>query len=126
MAKILVVEDDGPLREALYEALLSQGFEVREASDVAGADRLIATERFDAIVTDVSLPGNGYTILDTVRERCPATPVIMMTGIEEDDSGRRARAQGAYDYLVKPLRLGLLKSTLDRACAENLKPPASE
>jgi AmiR/NasT family two-component response regulator len=46
----------------------------------------------------------------------PETPVILMTGIEEDDLGRRAREAGAYAYLIKPIRLSVLKHTLDEAC----------
>jgi AmiR/NasT family two-component response regulator len=51
-----------------------------------------------------------------MRAMRPTTPVILMTGIEEDDLGHRAREAGAYAYLVKPIRLSVLKETLDAAC----------
>jgi CheY-like chemotaxis protein len=114
---VLVVEDDVPLRTALLEVLASQGYEASEAGDVAGALERIETGPVDVVLSDIGMPGNGYNLLAKVREMCPGTPVILMTGIEEDDhGGRRARDAGAFAYLVKPIRLSILTQTLDEAC----------
>ena len=116
MPTILVVEDDVPLRTALIAALASQGYVAKEAGDVPGALEHIESDAIDVVLSDIGMPGNGYNLLAKVRQMRPETPVILMTGIEEDDLGRRAREAGAYAYLIKPIRLSVLKHTLDEAC----------
>ena len=113
---VLIVEDDLPLRAALTAALSAQGFEAKEAGDVPEALSQIASDHIDVVLSDIGMPGNGYNLLARVREIRPGTPVILMTGIEEDDLGRRARDAGAYAYLIKPIQLSVLKHTLDQAC----------
>lgn len=116
MPTILVVEDDVPLRTALITALATQGYVAKEAGDVSSALEQIQSDSIDVVLSDIGMPGNGYNLLAKVRQMKPETPVILMTGIEEDDLGRRAREAGAYAYLVKPIRLSVLKHTLDEAC----------
>lgn len=116
MPTILVVEDDLPLRAALIAALSAHGFDAREAGDVTGALQQMETADVDVVLSDIGMPGNGYNLLAKVRETRPQTPVILMTGIEEDDEGRRAREAGAYAYLIKPIQLSALKRMLDDAC----------
>lgn len=113
---VLVVEDDIPLRNALIAALSAQGYLAKEAGDVVGALAEITADHVDVVLTDIGMPGNGYNLLAKVREMRPGTPVILMTGIEEDDLGRRARDAGAYAYLIKPIQLSVLKQMLDGAC----------
>jgi DNA-binding NtrC family response regulator len=113
---VLIVEDDLPLRAALIAALSVQGFETREAGDVAGALAHLAAASIDVVLSDIGMPGNGYNLLAKVREMLPAIPVILMTGIEEDDLGRRAYEAGACGYLIKPIQLSVLKRALDDAC----------
>ncbi|MEB2286126.1 MAG: response regulator [Myxococcales bacterium] len=113
---VLVVEDDAPLRAALIAALSAQGYQAMEAGDVAGALAEIAAADVDVVLSDIGMPGDGYALLAQLRRLRPQVPVVLMTGIEEDDLGRRARDAGAYAYLVKPIRLSVLKRTLDDAC----------
>jgi len=113
---ILVVEDDTPLRQALMTVLAAQGYEPRQAEDVPSALARIAAEPIDVVLSDIDMPGNGYSLLTKIREVRPGTPVVLMTGIEEDDYGRRALDAGASAYLIKPIRMSVLKATLDRAC----------
>jgi DNA-binding response OmpR family regulator len=115
---VLVVEDDVPLRNALIAALSAEGYRAKEAGDVGGALSAMETNDVDVVLSDIGMPGNGYNLLAKVRATRPETPVILMTGIEEDDLGRRAREAGAYAYLVKPIRLSVLKLTLDQACRQ--------
>lgn len=116
MPTVLVVEDDVPLRHALIVALSAEGYRAKEAEDVDGALAEIATDHVDVVLSDIDMPGNGYMLLAKVRELRPEVPVVLMTGIEEDDLGRRAREAGAYAYLVKPIQLSVLRRTLDGAC----------
>ena len=112
---VLVVEDDIPLRTALIAALSAEGYHAREAGDVGGALAEVARDGVDVVLSDIGMPGNGYNLLAKVKATHPDTPVILMTGIEEDDLGRRAREAGAYAYLVKPIQLSVLKQTLEEA-----------
>ena len=116
MPTILVVEDDVPLRTALIAALVSHGYDAKEAGDVSSALEQIQSDAVDVVLSDIGLPGSGYHLLARVRAMKPETPVILMTGIEEDDHGRRARDAGAFAYLIKPIRLSVLKAKLDEAC----------
>ncbi len=116
MPTVLVVEDDIPLRTALIAALSAEGYDAKQAGDVGGALAEISRDHIDVVLSDIGMPGNGYNLLAKVREMHPGTPVILMTGIEEDDLGQRARDAGAYAYLVKPIQLSVLKRTLDEAC----------
>ncbi len=116
MPTVLVVEDDVPLRAALIAVLSAQGYEAKEAGDVPGALARFEDGPIDVVLSDIGMPGNGYNLLAKVREIRPGTPVILMTGIEEDDLGRRAREAGAYAYLVKPIQVSVLTQTLDEAC----------
>ncbi len=82
----------------------------------SGALERMAAEPIDVVLSDIGMPGNGYNLLARVREMRPEIPVILMTGIEEDDLGRRAYEAGAQAYLIKPIQLSVLKRTLDDAC----------
>lgn len=116
MPTVLVVEDDIPLRAALIAVLSAQGYEAKEAGGVTDALAQFGDGPIDVVLSDIGMPGNGYNLLAKVRELRPGTPVILMTGIEEDDLGRRAREAGAYAYLVKPIQVSVLTQTLDEAC----------
>jgi DNA-binding response OmpR family regulator len=116
MPRILLAEDDVPLREALEEALRSYGFAVRCAGDLEEAVRELDADTFDVVVTDVDMPGNGHALAAAVRARRPGLPVILLTGVEEPDGHHLANAAGAFDYLVKPVGLSQLCATLERAC----------
>ena len=118
MSRVLLAEDDAPLRAALREALSWQGFEVYEAADTSEAGRHLDETSFDVVIADIDMPGDGHSLLDRVRSTHPETPVILMTGIEEDGGRSRAHTEGAFDYLVKPINLSLLKTTIERACGQ--------
>ncbi len=115
---VLVVEDDLPLRSALIAALSAEGYRAKEAGNLGDALATIEADHVDVVLSDIGMPGNGYNLLAQVRALRPTTPVILMTGIEEDDLGQRARDAGAYAYLVKPIRLSVLRETLEAACRD--------
>ena len=80
MADVLVVEDKQSLRRMLRKTLESRGYSVAEAGDAYEARRLLQSERFLVVVTDLKLPaGSGLDVLGTAREADPAIPVIVMT-----------------------------------------------
>jgi two-component system, OmpR family, copper resistance phosphate regulon response regulator CusR len=101
--KILVVEDEPKVAQALGEGLAQEGYEVTLELTGEGAFYRAATEAFDAILLDVMLPGrDGLTILQTLRGRGVKTPVLMLTARDTLDDRVRGLDSGADDYLVKP------------------------
>jgi DNA-binding NtrC family response regulator len=95
--------------------LRSVSYEVVTADGPGGIDRL-DHENFDAVVTDLRMPGvDGFGILDAVRLKSPMTPVIVMSGSAEVTDAVRAMRSGARDFLVKPVELKSLEEVLASA-----------
>jgi DNA-binding NtrC family response regulator len=95
------------LRSISYDVVITDG--------PGGLDR-IAHEEFDAVVTDLRMPGvDGFGILDAVRSKSPSTPVIVMSGSAEVPDAVRAMRSGARDFLVKPVDLKCLEEALATA-----------
>ncbi len=114
MASILVIEDDPSLRDTLRIHLSSAGYSVRVAADATEAIRAILTGVPDLVLSDVSLPYmDGFELLEVLRrdETTRSIPVILLTGLVDDDSYLRGIKLGATAYLTKPvLRDELLKT----------------
>jgi DNA-binding response OmpR family regulator len=111
--KLLVVEDDAPLRDVLARALVESGHVVDTANDGATGELMGADDSYDAIVLDVMLPGrDGIAVVRNLRELDVRTPVLMLTArITEADSVLGLDA-GADDYLRKPFGLAELQARL--------------
>ena len=101
--RILVVEDEHKVAQALREGLAGEGYDVALEETGEGAFFRAATESFDAILLDVMLPGrDGLTILRSLRARGVRTPVLVLTARDTLDDRVRGLDSGADDYLVKP------------------------
>ena len=103
---LLVVDDDAVVREALVEALVDAGYDVRAADDGARAVALLAERAPDVVLSDVRMPGmDGLALLALLRERAPDVPVVLMTAFDDMPTVVAAMREGASDFLVKPLDL---------------------
>jgi DNA-binding NtrC family response regulator len=103
---VLVVDDDPALLQALPETLRLRmsGVTVDTADSAAAALDRIAARDYDAIVTDIKMPGmDGLALLAEIRGRRPDTPTLMITGHGEYDLAVRALRGGAYDFIQKPI-----------------------
>ena len=101
--RILLVEDDPDIREAVLSALQAAGHEVAALADGAAAVERISAELFEVVVTDVRLPKvDGLTVFRHVRRVSPRTDVIVMTSFGAVADAVTALKQGAHDYLTKP------------------------
>jgi two-component system response regulator MprA len=103
MPRVLVVDDDPPLRRMLARTLSAEGYEVTVASDGGGA--LAEAERTapDVIVLDVAMPGvDGLTVARRLRGKGLPTPILMLTARDAVPDRVAGLDAGADDYLVKP------------------------
>jgi two-component system response regulator MprA len=101
--QLLVVDDDAAVREALAVVLALDGFEVTTAEDGREAIRTLQSERPDAIVLDILMPGiDGLEVCRRIRAAGDRTPVLMLTARAEVAERVAGLEAGADDYLVKP------------------------
>ena len=113
MPRILVVDDEPDAVELLQEFLTSKRYEVITASDGEEALRKVKSERPHLILLDVRMPKmNGLEVLRQVRQIDKEVGVIMVTAVNEEETGRQALELGAFDYIVKPLDLEYLEKSL--------------
>ncbi|MBQ2254445.1 MAG: response regulator transcription factor [Clostridia bacterium] len=107
MAKILIVEDEKPIRNLIKRNLELMGHTCMEASDGDEAAEIIMENPFDLMVFDVMLPGkDGFELLELVRIRMKRpTPVIFLTAKESIDDRLKGLSLGADDYISKPFVL---------------------
>jgi PAS domain S-box-containing protein len=114
--RILVVDDEPPICALLIEGLTPEGFECRATSSGAEAIKLLECERFDALISDLRMPGvSGLALLETARTKYPWMSFLIATGVDNVRVGVDAMKQGADDYILKPFRLETVALAVDRA-----------
>ncbi len=112
---LLVVDDNAGIREVLSAMLELQRYQVTEADSVDAALDHITAKKFDAVISDILMPGkNGFDLLDTVKESHPELPVMLITGYSGRFTPEDALAHGADAYLTKPFNSQQLRSTLSQ------------
>jgi two-component system response regulator PilR (NtrC family) len=117
VAEILVVDDDEIIRDTLYE-LLSEKYHCETAETAEKALSRLEAEPFEVVLTDISMPGvSGVELLRHILERYPKTPVIIISGISDQDHAQSLIKLGAFDCLVKPFRLEVVEESVGRALA---------
>jgi DNA-binding NtrC family response regulator len=118
--KILIVEDEQPLRELLQMELSRSGYKVSAAS--RGEDGLAAYKEqiFNVVLLDVRMPGtDGVEILKLMRAESTIPEIIMFTGHGTIETAVECIRNGAYDYLTKPVKLDELEMLIDKAYEKN-------
>ena len=117
-ARILIVDDDAALLEALPRALKLRldGIQIDTSDNAAEAlDRIRATD-YDAVVSDIKMPGlDGLEVLREIKKLRPKTPTVLITGHGEHDLAVRALRGGAYDFVQKPIDRDYFVASLERA-----------
>src|SRR5262249_24443742 len=110
--RVLVVEDEGYVRESLLEILRSRGFHLTEAEALAR----LAKSPVDVVLTDFRVPGaDGLELVKRAVEAWPEMPVVVLTGQGTITSAVECLKSGASDYLLKPVDPAALEVALDRA-----------
>ena len=123
MTRVLVVDDDEHVRQAVSLVLKQGGYEVFEAAD--GEEAIAAIESFPssssarAIICDIHLPKvNGYDLISFIRQKLPTVPIIVLTGYPDVAGAASLFKQGVVDYLIKPGQADTLLDAVRRAIGE--------
>src|ERR671932_2158383 len=117
-ARVLIVDDDRALLDALSEALqLRMGeVEVTTSESAEAALEALASADMDAVVADIKMPKiDGLELLARIRELQPNTPTLLITGHGEHELAVQALRGGAYDYVQKPIDRDYFVGSLRRA-----------
>jgi two-component system, response regulator FlrC len=125
--KVLLVEDDRALREALADTLALAGHDFTAVGSAEEALVAVETEAFNLVVSDVNMPGmDGHQLLGLLRTRQPQLPVLLMTAHGAVERAVDAMRQGAADYLVKPFEARALLDLVARHALGSLGASDSE
>ncbi len=119
MEKILVIDDERPIRSTLKEILEFENFKVDTAEDGKQGLEMILGNKYDLILSDIKMPKmDGMEVLDALIEKGVDTPVVMISGHGNVETAVEAIKKGAYDFIQKPLDLNrtlvTLRNALDR------------
>jgi CheY-like chemotaxis protein len=119
MPKLLLVDDDPAFRDLLSKVLTSRGFTVVEASNVPTALKLIGSQSFDALLSDLHMPapGDGLTVVSAMRHSHPKAITLLMSAFPEMEAATRAILQQTDEILVKPMKLDALVDTITNRLA---------
>lgn len=120
MPKILLAEDDDAVRDMLRQALERDGFDVVAVSNVREALSHIATEDFDALLSDLHMPhaGDGFTVVSAMRHTHPEAVTMVLSGYPELDEALSAIRLQADEVLVKPIEISKLRERIRRKLAD--------
>lgn len=124
-SRILLVEDDDALREALADTLMLGGYDYLEAASAEAALQLLQQDSVSMVVSDVNMPGmDGHALLRTLRSQYPQLPVLLMTAYGTVQQAVTAMRDGAADYLVKPFAPKALLELIGQHALGRLAPAA--
>src|SRR5581483_9210040 len=102
-SRVLIVDDDAEMREALGLALAANGHAYELASDATGALEIVTRQTFDVVICDVLMDGmSGLELLDRVKRTHPALPFIVITAHGGVQQAVEAIKRGAFEYVTKP------------------------
>ena len=130
--KLLIIEDDKGLAEALEDTLMLAGYQCKIVYSAEEAVVALKHSLFDMVVSDVNLPGmNGYGLLHHVIDTYPELPMMLMTAYGDIAHAVEAMRDGAVDYLLKPfqeeeLLNAIAKYTIKEAPSANPQPIAKD
>lgn len=122
-ARIVVIEDEQPIRRGIVDALTATGYQVNEAADgKQGLNKALAPD-VDLVLLDLMLPiMNGLTVLTELRQTRPTLPVIILTARGSEDDRVRGLKMGADDYVVKPFSARELLARVEAVLRRVIRP----
>jgi two-component system response regulator PilR (NtrC family) len=121
MAALLIVDDDEAVRDTLYD-LFSEAHMCHVADTAEQAIAWLDQGTYDVVLTDISMPGlGGVELLGHVRQRQPDTPVIVISGITDQEYAKGLLRFGAFDYLLKPFKLEEVERSVEQAVVHHTR-----
>ncbi|MEX3813436.1 nitrogen regulation protein NR(I) [Paraburkholderia sp. BR13439] len=122
MKPIWIVDDDQSIRWVLEKALARENFATRSFANVREASAALDHDSPQVLVSDIRMPGgSGLELLQTVRDKVPGLPVIIMTAFSDLDSAVAAFQGGAFEYLAKPFDVDKAVELIRRAVDESMR-----
>jgi CheY-like chemotaxis protein len=119
LRKVLVVDDDPVVRKSFDRVLSAKGYAVITAESGEEAMRKLAEEKYDAVYTDIRMPGmSGLDVAEQVKARRPWTPVVIITGYGTEAAETRAKAAGVTGFLHKPLSPEVIETSARETVAK--------
>ncbi len=116
MHKILLVDDEAPIRNSLREILEYENYKIDEAEDGLECTSKLKKSTYDVVLLDVKMPKmDGFDTLDRIRMIAPNTSVIMISGHGHISDAVEAVKKGAFDFIEKPLDMNKLQITIKNA-----------
>ncbi|MBI5699462.1 response regulator [Candidatus Saganbacteria bacterium] len=116
MAKILIVDDEAGARETIKDILAEKGYEVVTAGTGKAAREIAAKDNFEAAIVDIKLPDVlGPELLRSLKEFNPKMEGIIVTGFASTENAIAAMDQGAFAYLLKPIKMDEMLISVARA-----------
>ena len=113
---ILIVDDEPGIRQMLSLCFQKSSYRITTAVDAAEASTLLVLEQFDAIISDVMMPGeDGIAFLGRVHASWPDLPVVLMTGHAQMQMAVNAIKNGAFDFVCKPFDFDHMRKIVERA-----------
>ena len=113
--RVLVVDDDEAMCRMLEDDLKRRGFCVEWRLSAVDALSLVSSSDFDAVLTDVNMPGlSGIHLVEQLKTNRPDLPTIVMTAFGSMETAVSAMRAGAYDFVTKPIDTDILAPALER------------
>ena len=101
--KILVIDDEDIVRLSCSRTLVPEGYELKMAKNGPEGLQMLEEDTFDLVLTDLKMPNmDGIEVLANIKEKWPATDVVIVTGYQTVETAVKAIKLGAFDYIEKP------------------------
>jgi DNA-binding NtrC family response regulator len=117
--QVLVIDDDEVVGRSFDRVLSDKGYEVRTVLSGEEAMETMNESDFDVVFTDIKMPGmDGLEVTQRIKERCPWTPVVVITGYGTEENESRAAVLGASGFVRKPLTPEIIESVTLKAMSK--------
>jgi len=127
--RVLVIDDDAVVGRSFDRVLTAKGYQVNTA--LSGEDALhdMETRDYDVVFTDIKMPGiDGIEVAERIKQKCPWTPVVVITGYGTEENEARASVLGVSGFVRKPLTPEIIEGVTLKALKEQVEvtPAANE
>ncbi len=113
---VCILDDEPIVGDRLKPEMEDDGYEVEVFTDSGSAIKRLAERCFDIFITDLKMEGvDGMGFLEKVKEFCPRSEVIIITGYATIETARESFVRGAYDFIAKPFRISEIRDAVKKA-----------